>query len=547
MKYLTMVIAFCLLAISVFADPVHITSWNIENDINTLNDMHISIDSVNRNTGTIIAYVRNESEYQAILATGMDAERIPNLAKDYALQLRTSSQNSDDPDRAYYTLANYHTFMQETATQYPDICQLVQIGTSVQGRPLYFMKISDNVAIQENEPELRYISSIHGDEVVGYDMLIRLIQLLTTEYTETQRIADIVNNTEIWICPMMNPDGYNSSTRYNADGIDLNRNFPMPSGNQHPDGNAWATENIAMMNFSNEHSFDLSLNFHGGELVLNYPWDYTYTLAPDDALLQEMALTYTRPHTGLYNSTDFTHGITNGAQWYVITGSMQDWFYGITGCIDITAEISRNKWPSSSQLPNYWNLNKESMLRYIEFAQNGAKGLVTDYQGNPLSAVISIAGNTKTKKNDPDVGDYHRLLLPGTYNITATVDGYEPQTTTVSVPTTGHVIQNFVFGNGSQVYDQSIPASDLIHLNVFPNPFNNNAKISFELPQADDRVTLQVFNLKGQLVTNMLNSNMKAGIHTTQLTIGDNLPSGIYFCRLSTSYGSKTYKFVHQK
>lgn len=541
MKRLLLIISLCLPVILLIADPVHISSWNLEQDIEKLNSMNISIDNVNRNTGNIIAYIRNDDEFNSMLAAGLDAVKVPNLAKENA----QNQNDSGDPNRAYYySLTQYNTFMQETATAYPDICQLVQFGTSVQGRPLYFMKISDNVGVQENEPELRYVSSIHGDEVVGYHLLIELIKLLTTEYNTTQRITDIVNNTEIWICPMMNPDGYSLQRRFNANGIDLNRNFPMPSGNQHPDGNAWAQENVAMMSFSNGRSIDLSLNFHGGELVMNYPWDYTYSLAPDDALLQEMALTYTRPHSGLYNSTDFTHGITNGAAWYVITGSMQDWFYGYTGCIDITAEISLNKWPSASQLPNFWNLNKESLLRYIEFAQNGVKGLVTDFEGNPLSAVISIAGNSKTKKNDPDVGDYHRLLLPGTYNVTATVAGYEPQTASVTVPVLGHVVQNFIFGSGSSNTDEYISLNDKLYVSAYPNPFVKDATLSFELPKADSNVRLQLYNLKGQLVSNIFSGAKGAGIHSAKFMADNNLPSGIYFCRLSTSYGSGTYKFV---
>jgi hypothetical protein len=436
--------------------------------------------------------------------------------------------------------------MQDTAAQYPDICQLVQFGTSVQNRPLYFMKITDNVNIEENEPELRYVSSIHGDEVVGYDMLIRLIQLLTTEYSTNPRIMNIVNNTEIWICPMFNPDGYASANRYNANGIDLNRNFPMPSGNQHPDGNAWAQETVAMMSFSQAHSNNLSLNFHGGELVINYPWDYTYTLAPDDALLQEMSLTYTRPHTSLWNSTDFVHGITNGAAWYVITGSMQDWLYGYTDCIDLTAEIGLNKWPSSSQLPNYWNMNKESMLQYIEFAQNGVKGVVLNGSGAPLSATITVAGNNKVMHTDPDVGDYHRLLLPGTYQITASVVGYEPQTVSVNVPTLGHTIQNFTFGSVSTVDDVATPQLSAKLLNNYPNPFNPETMLRFSVAKDNTPISLSVYNLKGQLLRTLVHAPTKAGEHSVLFNAAD-LSSGVYLCRLQSPDGIQTKKLILNK
>jgi hypothetical protein len=535
MKRLYISMYFVLIACAWFAYPVYIQSWNLDSDAQAIEAMHISVDAVNRQTGSIVAYVRNAEEHAMLRANGYNAITMPKPGE--------YNDDSKDPTRAYYSITQYHTFMQDTAAQYPEICQLVQFGTSVENRPLYMMKISDNVGVEEFEPELKYVSSIHGDEVVGYEMLIRLIQLLTTEYTTTPRITDIVNNTEIWICPMFNPDGYASSERYNANGIDLNRNYPMPTGNQHPDGNAWAQENIAMMSFSQAHSFNLSMNFHGGALVINYPWDYTYTLAPDDALLQEMSLTYTRPHTNLYNSSEFEHGITNGAAWYVITGSMQDWMYGYTDCIDITAEIGMNKWPPSSQLTSYWNMNKESLLRYIEFSQNGVKGLVTTAAGAPLYASISVSGNNNPMHTDPDVGDYHRLLLPGDYQITVTVDGYDPQTVSVSVPSTGFALQNFTFGSAVAVSDEQSPLLMAQFLNNYPNPFTNETMLRYRVEKDNMPITLSVYNLKGQLIKTVVNSIMDSGEHSVVFN-GAELASGIYLCRLQSPDGTQTKKIV---
>jgi hypothetical protein len=284
--------------------------------------------------------------------------------------------------------------MIDTENQYSNICSLIQAGTSVQGRPIYFLKITDNPDIEEAEPEFKYVSSIHGDEVVGYDMCIRLIQLLTTQYRIDPRITNLVNSTEIYICPMMNPDGYVLGQRYNANGVDLNRNFPMPTGIQHPECNQWAPETIAIMDFSNARNFVLSGNFHGGALVANYPWDYTYTLTPDNDIFIQAALTYTSHNSSMYNSTEFPHGITNGAAWYVITGSMQDWNYGYTDDMDITMEIGENKWPPASQLPSFWALNQESMLPIWNLCIKEFMVWSPQLQGT-LNAVITVQGNDK--------------------------------------------------------------------------------------------------------------------------------------------------------
>ncbi len=424
--------------------PVRITSWQLKADIKKLNSLSISVDYVNPETQTIIAYVNGVEQYNQLSANGFAAEVIPDIAKSYADELWEQTKDSKDPLRAYYTLTEYTTFLQNTVAQYPNLCQLSQFGTSAGGRPLYFLKISDNVNVQENEPEFRFVSSMHGDEVVGYDLCIRLIQLLTTQYTTNARISNIVNNTEIWICPMMNPDGYISHSRYNDNGSDLNRNFPLPVGTQHPDGMATQPETAAIMAHGNDHSINMSLNFHGGALVANYPWDYIYPLSPDNNLFIQYALAYASHNSEMYNSSQFDQGITNGAAWYIAEGTLQDWVYANNNTMDITVEVSEIKWPNSSSLDSYWNMNQESMLTVLEFVQKGVYGLVTNEQGTPLEAVIDINTSGTDIKTDPQVGDYHRVLLPGTYTLSVYADGYQTATANITVTSNSAIQQNFV-------------------------------------------------------------------------------------------------------
>ncbi|HPV14246.1 MAG TPA: M14 family zinc carboxypeptidase [Candidatus Cloacimonadota bacterium] len=430
---------------SLAAFEVHIISNDIDADIKRLISANISIDGVDRANNLIKAYVRGPQEYQLLLDSGFDANALPNPAIELARELNDPQRVRSQDRYEYYSFSEYASFMEQTASTYPEICSLHNIGQSGQGRPLYFMKITDNPQVEEAEPRFRYISSIHGDEVVGYDMMIRLIQLLTSEYDTNPRITQIVNNTEIWICPMMNPDGFILGQRYNASGIDLNRNFPMPSGVQHPDGSDWAPENVAFMNHANQHNFQLSANFHGGELVINYPWDFTYTLTPDNDLIHEAALTYARQNSTIYNSTGFPQGVVNGAQWYVITGSLQDWSYGYTDCIDLTCEISLPKWPPASVLGSYWNLNKESILSLLEFVQRGVHGTVVSTSGVPLTdAIITVGGNDKQMHVGSTCADYHRLLLPGSYTITASAFGYVEQSVEITIDDSGVAFHDFV-------------------------------------------------------------------------------------------------------
>lgn len=482
MKKLIFSLVLTLLASLAFAYPLMIQSWRVEQDVKTINALNLSIDTVNRLTGSIIVDVRNQDEEDLLLQQGFAVTRIPDQAREYYEYLIATTRGSDNPLAEYYSLAEFQTFLQDMQDIYPNLCQLVQYGSSIQNRPLYAMKISDNVTVNEAEPEVKLIANIHGDEPIGYDMLIRTIELLLTDYGSNPRITNIVNNTELWFIPMMNPDGYANGVRYNAAGVDLNRNFPMPTGISNPDGNPTATENLAMIDFSNQHNFVCGINFHSGALVFNYPWDYTPVLAQDDALFIDMSLTYAQHNLPMYNSNEFAQGITNGAAWYVITGSMQDWNYAFTSNIEYTAELSNTKWPNASTLNSYWANNQESILSFIEYAQKGLKGTVTNASGNPIAATITVQDNSKTIKNDPLVGDYHRLLLPGTYLVTASADSYIPQTFEITVPAQGHTIQDFALESASLLLLSGIVRD----LDGYPVP---GAKITLDTDPAVQTIT----------------------------------------------------------
>jgi len=146
---------------------------------------------------------------------------------------------------------------------------------------LLFAKISDNVNVEEDEPEVMYTSTMHGDETTGYVLMLRLIDSLLSTYGSDSLVTRLVDSCEIWINPLANPDGTyyggNSSVysarRYNANNVDLNRNYPDPEDGDHPDGNSWQAETVAFMAFAEAHSLVISTNIHGGAEVLNYPWD----------------------------------------------------------------------------------------------------------------------------------------------------------------------------------------------------------------------------------------------------------------------------------
>jgi carboxypeptidase D len=355
-------------------------------------------------------------------------------------QIRKDSKQTDN----YPSHSELTNDLKTVEAEHPGICRLYNIGLSGQGRELWFMKISDNPDAAEDEPECKYIAAMHGDEPVGMMLCLNLIHLLTDEYGTDSRITALLNETEIWIMPLMNPDGYMNLTRENAAGYDLNRTFPdrLTDPVNAPEGRPVEVQH--MMNWADDHSAVLSANFHAGAMVVNYPYDSDpnplafYAASPDDALFIQQSLTYSSRNQPMYDSPYFEQGITNGAAWYFIDGGMQDWNYVWMGCNEVTIELSDIKWPLYSDIPDLWEDNRESMLAYLEWSLKGIRGLVTDSAtGLPLNATVSVIGIDHNVYTDPDAGDYHRMLLPGTYSLRFSATGYESKTLSDIVVTEG--------------------------------------------------------------------------------------------------------------
>ena len=383
----------------------------------------------------------------------------------------------------YNNYSNLTTMLQLYATNYPAVCRLTSLGHSVQNRELWAVKITNEPDVPADKPKFKYISTMHGNEPVGTEMCLYLIDLLVNGYVDNDpRIVSLVNKVEIWILPLMNPDGReaNPPQRYNGNGYDLNRSFPEGSaanlGNvlygPLMSTNGLQPEVAAVMAWTASHHFSLGANLHTGDLVVNYPYDNDNlgsvpSPAPDDALLRAMSLTYASNNPPMWSSPYFPHGIVNGAEWYAISGGMQDWNYRYAGCIDVTIELANYQWPDppASQLATYWSQNQESMLAYLEWGLKGVRGVMRDaHTGQPVGGAVRVEGYPHLVFSEPNVGDFHRLLLPGTYTLWFYAPGYIAQR-----------VPNVSIGNGAATrLDIALqPASPLF-----------TAKINFQPPGA---------------------------------------------------------------
>jgi hypothetical protein len=437
----------------------------------------ISIDNIKGNW--VYAYA-NDLEWEEFSSLGYNAQILPAPASEFPT-IMTNNQRELRAWDAYPTYDAYVAMMQGFASSYPNLCQIINVGSTVGGRAILVAKISDNVTTAEKEPQILYTGTMHGDEVTGYMLLLRYIDTLLSQYGSDPRITNIVNSMELYIGPNTNPDGTyytgNSSVsgarRYNQNGIDLNRNYPNYNGSLN--NGAIQTETQVMMDFANGHSFVFGINYHGGAEVVNYPWDYTSALHPDDAWFISSSLVYASKVQANGPSGYFTsnnpNGITNGAAWYSISGGRQDWMNYTRNGREVTIECSNSKMPSAGAMPSYWNYNYEAMLSYTEQALYGIHGTVKDAYGNPLEATITVVGHDNAYsivETDPTHGDFYRYLAPGTYNLSIATAGYADKTVNVTVSANAKTPVTIVFGELPAVINLNT-GWNLISLNRIPS------------------------------------------------------------------------------
>ncbi len=304
--------------------------------------------------------------------------------------------------------------LQEFARKFPAIVQLTSVGKTGQNRDLWMLKISDNVAADETEPEFKYISSMHGDEITGRELTLRLVDEMLTKYGSDREITELINNTELFIMPSMNPDGSQLRQRANARGQDLNRNFPEAVRNDANTAGGRQPETQAIMAWQAQRNVALSANFHGGAVVANYPWDAKSERHPFDALLQAISLEYADLNPEMRSSREFSRGITNGADWYILQGGMQDWSYIWHNDLQITIELSDAKWPNYAQIPAFYRSNRDSMLRYMELVHQGA-GVKFANKRATGTVVVKTAGGQALGSYGFQNGEFYKVLAPGDY------------------------------------------------------------------------------------------------------------------------------------
>ena len=509
--------------------------------------------SIDRLEGQSLICYANAEQYQQLLAKGYRPTLLtpPSMEEEYAMWDGTHREAYDWD--AYPTYEAYQNMMNQYAEDYPERCTYLELGTLESGRKLMFCRINNGEP--DGKPKFLYTSTIHGDELTGMMLMLRLIDELCT--SDDPRIVSLIDQLDIFISPCINPDGtyhggnntVNGARRTNANDADLNRNYPDFDNGPHPDGREYQPETLMMMELAEQYLFTMAANYHGGAEVMNYPWDTYQPLHPDDGWWKLVCHEYadlTHEHDTVYMS-DYDNGIVNGYVWFPIYGSRQDYMNYYAQCREVTIECSFSHGPNPSLMPMYWTYNHESMLRYMEQCLYGMHGTVTDtVTGEPLKADVTIYGHDhhgSAVSSHLPVGDYHRPIKGGTYEVTFSCEGYYPKTLTLTVADGETLVQDVQLvpeGYGIGEDGPSTPSTPSTGsgtagtVMVYPNPTEGVLVIETHGRASLQGDTYRISNMMGQV---LLQGQI---IGETQRIDVTGLAEGMYF----VTVGNFTQKIV---
>ncbi|MEC7585144.1 MAG: M14 family zinc carboxypeptidase [Planctomycetota bacterium] len=334
------------------------------------------------------------------------------------------------------TYSEILTDLSDAATNHPTICQFVDL-TATYGIPLtpggnslYAVKISDNVGAEEDEPSFLMVSAHHGNEYGTPIIALDTIARLTQGYGSDPTITALVDEYEIWVAPCWNPDNY-PNNRNNANGVDLNRNYPFLWNSSCNTGLAGPSpasevETQTMVAWSEDQRFTKVLDFHssGRECLFGYR----------TGCGQHVLGSYLQDEATLLSTASGYGGQVRGPS---SNGEHYQWQLGRFSNYAFLTEISNTQSPTfasaTAEAATVWPGTVWMLERPIP-----VWGRVTDGStGQPLEASITYVENPFTlgeqNHSEPNFGRYHAFLPAGTHTLRFELAGYQTQEIPVSV------------------------------------------------------------------------------------------------------------------
>jgi hypothetical protein len=345
--------------------------------------------------------------YAEAVVTQLDLDQLQSTGLKYTITIDDMTafyQSRLDRGRAmggYRTLSEIGLVLDSISAAHPDIVTAKwSIGNSIQGRPIWVIKISDNSGVDEDEPEAYYYACHHAREVITPEVLIYFMRYLTDNYGTDPEVTYLVNNRELFFSPCLNPDGYYYNEQTDPDGggmwrknrrdngggnygVDLNRNYGYQWGydNSGSSPNPWSEtyrgtapfsepEIQAQRDFINSRHFKVIANYHSVMGLFLYPWGYERMFTSDNDIFVAMGDTVLA-----------MTGYTPGTPWqtlYSVNGGSFDWEYGeqttkekiYAVSLEVGDYYSDGFWPPLDRITPLVQLHLQPNLFYARVAGN---------------------------------------------------------------------------------------------------------------------------------------------------------------------------------
>ncbi len=407
-------------------------------------------------TETSLELIANSVELTMLKEQGYEIITLEKSRPFREIQAERATEHSFVPP-GYPDLSEIISEMNDTAANYPSICQVVDLTTTYnasptyEGRHIYAIKISDNVSQDEDEPTFLMVSCHHCREIVTPVIALYAIEQFTTEYGSDPQITTLVDEYEIWISPVWNPDGYeyvfnvNNMWRKNRrppDGVDLNRNYPFGwnggcSGSTDPYSETYKGPSAAsepetqtMIAFSNDRHFTKVLDYHSHGREALWGYDSYCHSHPFNSFLQSEAV-----------QLSTASGYGGSVRGPSAEGENYEWQLWTNGSYANLIETHTQFQPSYASAQTEAALVWPGALWMLE-RPIPLSGHVTDsITGQPLEATIDLIGvtfpNGEEFKSESSFGRYHLFLPAGSYTVNFSAPDYTNQSHQVTITPDG--------------------------------------------------------------------------------------------------------------
>lgn len=355
---------------------------------------------------------------EALRREGVQVQEQPLAVLSVSEQGEASQQGYRSPEEGGQLLA-------ELAAIHPR-SGLAVLGWSVEGRPIDALWLGQPPTSEA--PVLRVLGAHHGDEWSSFELALALAEELVARDGLDPKVTELLDRATIWVVPYVNPDGVVARRRYNARGVDLNRNYDFQwRSSAYRAGPAPFSEpeTRAVRALFQYDPPLLGLSLHSGAVNIGYVWNWTTEPADDRPLLEELAWGYAE----LTQAPGFW--VTAGADWYVTHGDTNDWSYGRFGVLDFTVELTYAKSPRPEAIPTFLADHLDAALAFLRLPDVSAT-VVDAPTGQPLSARVRLLDAHDVSLSawvhtDPETGRFHRVTSKPAARLEVHALGYEAQ------------------------------------------------------------------------------------------------------------------------